>query len=167
MDLWMEEAEHTVCFTGHRFIPASVTTEIRGLLENAITDAYAKGYTRFICGGALGFDTLAARSVLSFRTEHPEVRLLIAVPCADQDAAWNPEDRILYRKILDSADEVRVLSERYIRGCMQVRNRFMVDHSSLCIAWLTKLNGSGTMNTVRYALSQDRTVLNLAIGTNR
>lgn len=163
LDPWCEEADVTVCFTGHRFIPAVELSGVRKRLEDTVSDLYRQGYTRFICGGALGFDTLAALSVLDFRKEHPDVRLLLAVPCADQDESWNPSDRKTYRKILESADGVQVLSDRYTHGCMQTRNRCMVDHSAVCVAWLTKLGRSGTMYTVRYAMSRELRIINLAL----
>ena len=46
-----------------------------------------------------------------------------------------------------------VLSEAYSPGCMQRRNRYMVDHASLVLACY---NGSpgGTMSTLLYARRQ-------------
>ena len=162
-DPWTEEAGVTICFTGHRVIGEAFLQEIRSRLDEAISHAYSEGYRNFVCGGALGFDTLAAQSVLAFRNEYPDVRLMIAVPCSDQDINWNRNDRNTYRKILAAADSVIVLSDKYFPGCMQIRNRYMVEHSSMCIAWLTRLNGSGTLNTVKYALSKNLIIRNLAI----
>lgn len=162
-DHWLNYVEETVCFTGHRFIPAAFASEIRNRLNIEILKAYEKGYRRFICGGAIGFDTLAAQSVIAFRKDHPDVRLLLALPCGDQDENWNGMNRDTYQQIVAAADDVIVLTEKYYRGCMQNRNRYMVDHSSMCIAWLTKLNGSGTLYTVRYALQKDLKIVNLAI----
>jgi Trk K+ transport system NAD-binding subunit len=64
--------------------------------------------------------------------------------------------------VLNEGDEVFVLSDRYYEGCMQARNRFMVDHSSLCFCYMTRFEG-GTWATVRYALHQHLTVRNVAI----
>ena len=44
---------------------------------------------------------------------------------------------------------------------MQVRNRFMVDRSSLCICYMTAFQG-GTASTVHYAQTQKLPVVNVA-----
>ena len=49
----------------------------------------------------------------------------------------------------------------YYNGCMQVRNRYLVDHSSACICYLNNLR-SGTAYTVKYAESQGLQIINLA-----
>lgn len=163
MDHWLADIDVTVCFTGHRFVPAAFVSEIRNRVDHEILKAYENGYRRFICGGAIGFDTLAAMAVIDFKKNHPDVLLLMALPCGDQDENWNTVNRDVYRKIISAADDVIVLAEKYYRGCMQNRNRYMVNHSAMCIAWLTKLNGSGTLYTVRYALQKDLKIVNLAI----
>ena len=35
-------------------------------------------------GGALGFDTLAAQTVLDMKKEYPQLRLILVLPCEDQ-----------------------------------------------------------------------------------
>lgn len=162
-DLWLNETDHTVCFTGHRDIPDDIIPMVKKRLLSVIGQVTKEGYDRFICGGALGFDTLAALAILEYRELHPNIQLLIAVPCSTQSDSWNAEDRAVYRHIIDEADEVRILAEKYTRGCMQNRNMFMVDRSSLCIAWLTSMNGGGTMNTVKYALKKSVRIINVAM----
>lgn len=88
--------------------------------------------TTFYCGGALGFDTLAAQAVLKARRFHPQVKLILALPCRDQAEQWRETDRLFYESIKRRADEVVYLSEHYTRGCMFERNRYMVDHSDVC-----------------------------------
>ena len=152
----------TACFTGHRVIHESDLTVVRAITFAAVRSAYLDGYRVFISGGARGFDTVAAREVLRFRTVHPDVRLVIAVPCAGQSDKWPAADRAEYHSILCDADQVIVLSDIYYDGCMQSRNRFMVDHSSLCFCYMTRFEG-GTWSTVRYALHQGITLRNLAL----
>ena len=43
-----------------------------------------------------------------------------------------------------------------------MRNSYMIDRSYLCIAYMTRLHG-GTLSTVRYALTQDVPVINIAV----
>ena len=154
---------NTVCFTGHRIISAAEIPQIRQRLQVIIRDCYVRGgYRWFICGGALGFDTLAAREVLAAKTEYPDIRLLLAIPCADQAACWNDRDRMQYQEIRELADDEIVLSPHYYKGCMHLRNQFMVHHSSVCICYLRRFSG-GTGYTVRYALSCQREVINLCL----
>ena len=55
-----------------------------------------------------------------------------------------------YQAILECADEVLVMYEHYVRGCMHARNRKMADDSSKCVAFCTEKTG-GTAYTVNYA----------------
>jgi len=151
-----------LCFTGHRHLSGEDQERIIPALRDLLEDVWFRGYRSFLCGGALGFDTLAAREVLCFRESHPEARLVMVVPCASQADHWAARDRAVYRDLLARADETRVLSDFYYAGCMQTRNRFLVDHSSLCVCFLSRLQG-GTWSTVRYALQQNLPVINLAM----
>ena len=152
----------TACFTGHRNIPESDRPQLAKRIQISIRALYKAGYKVFLCGGARGFDTMAATEVLSFRAVHPDVRLVIAVPCASQADRWSKEERDTYQKTLKLADQVIILSDFYYSGCMQARNRFMVDHSSACICCLTHFKG-GTWSTVRYALHCNVRIWNLAM----
>ena len=152
--------QNTVCFTGHRRIEPESVPEIRRRLQEAILRCYGQGFRWFMCGGALGFDTLAAEEVLAFRADHPDTGLFLAIPCAEQAAHWSVSDRRRYDRIRNSADDELVLSPFYFKGCMHVRNRFMVQHSAFCICYLKQFEG-GTGYTVRYALSVSREIVNL------
>ncbi len=148
-----------MCFTGHRDLGGQEQT-LTPLLDQMIGALYRRGYRRFFSGGALGFDLLAAQRVLLFRETHPDVRLIMAIPCADQTAKWPDAECRRYERMLYHADETRVLAPHYYAGCMMVRNRHMVDRSSLCVCYLYKPKG-GTMATVAYAASKGLTLLNL------
>lgn len=153
--------EHTVCFTGHRAISRS-DEQLRPQLDELLELLYQQGYRDFLCGGALGFDMIAADHVVRLREKHPDVRLIFCLPCADQSAKWNRADCSRYERLLYLSDETRVLSPRYYDGCMQARNAYMVDRSYLCVAYMAHLRG-GTLSTVRYAISQDVPVINIAV----
>ena len=153
--------EHTVCFTGHRRLDKQDENLIRQL-GPLLELLYQQGYRDFLCGGALGFDILAAEYVVRLRDKHPDVRLIFCLPCADQSSRWKRADCSHYERLLYLSDETRVLAAQYYEGCMQVRNSYMVDRSYLCIAYMTRLQG-GTLSTVRYALTQDVPVINIAV----
>ena len=59
------------------------------------------------------------------------------------------EDKKLYAEILQSADEQILLSEKYYRGCLHVRNKYMADRADMLITYCKKDTG-GTAWTVKY-----------------
>lgn len=152
----------TACFTGHRKISPEIRSELAARIDKTVEEVYAQGYCCFLCGGALGFDTMAALAVLRARDKHADIRLHLALPCKEQAARWKACNLRVYNEIRDKADRVDVLSDRYYAGCMQMRNRFMVEHSSLCICYWNEPHG-GTAFTVRYAASRRLDIINLAL----
>ena len=148
------------CFTGHRKIPENELPNLQRRLQKAVKGLLKQGVTTFYAGGALGFDTLAAQAVLNARRFHPQVKLILALPCRDQAGRWEERDRLLYESIKRRADEVVYVSEQYTRGCMFERNRYMVDHSDICV-YCTSGEG-GTAYTVRYAEKKEIPIVNLA-----
>ena len=150
------------CFTGHREIPACDIDSIRERLKREIERLYAEnGIATFYAGGATGFDALASEAVIECRAVHPAIRLVIVMPHKEQASLWSAEKKEQHEHIKSSADEVICLAEHYCRGCMQRRNRYMVDHSRICICYLTRDTG-GTVYTVKYARKQGLSVINLA-----
>ena len=150
--------EKSCCFSGHRVL--FDIPDLRKRLTEETEKLIGEGVTRFINGGALGFDLLAAEIVLSLRLNH-NIRLEMALPCPEQDKTWHKRDRIRYNYILDNADKVTYVSDKYYRGCMLARNRYMVDNSEYCIAYLVNQYG-GTYHTVNYALYCNKKVINIA-----
>lgn len=153
--------EITCCFTGHRKISADKIPFVRRNLREAIYAACTEGYRRFVCGGALGFDTMAAIEVLSFKKMFSDIRLILIYPCLDQDRKWSEEDKTIYKKIYEMCDECYAMSEKYTDSCMHLRNRAMVDQSSKVIAYL-KNDKSGTAYTYNYAQKRGVDCINIA-----
>ena len=155
--------EKTCCFTGHRELPEEQLPQLKQALFKVIVRLASQGVTRFACGGALGFDTLAAQMVLMVKEAFPQIELLLILPCKTQEKYWPKEDQEIYREILARADRVVFVSETYIQGCMQKRNRLLVEGSSVCVCYCTKKQG-GTFYTVRYARQKGLDLINLAEG---
>lgn len=153
--------EKTCCFTGHRDIPLIQLPIIKNKLKNTIIEYIEKGYCYFGAGGALGFDTLAAQTVLKLKETYPQIKLILVLPCLTQTRGWKEADVKEYERIKNLADKVVYTSQEYTRGCMFKRNRHLVDFSSLCIAYLTKDEG-GTAYTVKYAKQNGLNIINLA-----
>lgn len=151
----------TCCFTGHRQIPPGEQSEIENKLECTITGLYQKGIRCYEAGGALGFDALAAKAVIRLREKCPGMELILVLPCLTQTRGWRPEDIAEYERIKAQADEVIYTAQQYTKGCMHIRNRYMVDHSGICVCYLTNESG-GTAYTVRYAKEQGLEIINIA-----
>ena len=146
--------EKTACFSGHRIIAPDQKARVVAALRAAVDLLIAEGFMRFICGGALGFDTLAAQAVLTAREKNPDVCLCLALPYKGQEGAWPQADKVVYAKIMAAADEVHYTSEAYDKACMHVRNRYMVDHSSVLVTYCNRASG-GTVYTIGYAAAQN------------
>ena len=150
----------TVCFTGHRKIPPEQAGALGRQLKSTLIQLINDGYRYFGAGGALGYDTLAAQTVLELKTQYPDVKLILVLPCLSQTRGWSARDIEIYEDIKSKADKVVYTSQEYTRGCMHKRNRHLVDNSSVCVCYLTESTG-GTAYTVDYARRNKLTVINL------
>ena len=156
-----EKRLRRVCFTGHRTIPMLKKWKIEKRLKDTLETLIEEGYCYFGAGGALGFDTIAAQTVLNLKKKHPEIKLILVLPCKNQTRGWDEKDISAYESIIEQADKVVYTQEHYDRGCMFKRNRHLVDNSSVCVAYLTEEKG-GTAYTVNYANQKGVKVINVA-----
>ena len=101
-----------VAFTGYRpeklpFIESSDDEEylrFRRTLRNVIRRLCECGYTEFVSGMALGFDTWVAEDVLSLKADFPAIKLLCAIPFPEQAAKWSRADRLRRERIIESVE---------------------------------------------------------------
>lgn len=157
----MMNRRQTCCFTGHRLIPAEQYEPLKERLTDTIKLLIDQGVLYYGAGGALGFDTLAAQAVLAAKAKSPEVRLILVLPCLTQAQGWPEKDRQVYEAIKSQADKIVYTSQEYTRDCMFKRNRHLVDHSGVCVCYMTKASG-GTAYTVDYAKQHGLKIMNLA-----
>ena len=152
-----------VCFTGHRNV--KVTNELMVRLKKTLTDLIESGFDTFIAGGALGWDSIAAKAVLNLREVYPHIRLYLVLPCSseEQTAKWNDSQRAEYQNILNAADKVEFTSDHYYDGCMKVRNARLVELADCCVCYYDNRGRSGTGQTVRMAKNKGIDVINLAV----
>lgn len=101
-DRWQRHL--STSFTGHRHIANCVETKRK--VEDAVRSCYKNGQRFFYVGGAIGFDTIAAESVLKLKEEFPDIVLIVVVPFPQQDKLFNDSYRNRYFNILNMADEV-------------------------------------------------------------
>lgn len=150
----------TCAFTGHRKIKPEHMHKIGDLVARAIEYAYREGCRDFCVGGALGFDTVAAKEVILFRMSHPDTRLLVVAPCKNQADGWSESQVAMYEYVLSSADHVEYVADEYVDGCMRWRNQRLVNLSDILIAYVSR-DFSGAAQTVRMAKAAGKTVYNL------
>ena len=148
------------CFTGHRAMTEDEIRDASMLISEQVRRLYEKGIRNYYAGGALGFDLAAAVTVLNMKRLYPDITLNLALPCPEYQSKWSRSETQLFDRVRSRADSEVYVSESYHRGCMQMRNKYMVDRSTVCIAYMKKREG-GTYNTVTYALKKGRQVINL------
>ena len=172
-----------VCFTGPRpsklggydlnsYMNFIILQRVINCLESLLDKSNHCYY--FIVGGALGFDTICAITVLDLKEKYKDrIKLEVAVPFKDQSIVWkSKEDITRYNYILENADKVTyvdtlaqydtktTISGKYHVAKLQKRNEYMVDNSSVVITWYNG-SGGGTDNCLRYAKRHDKTIINL------
>ena len=151
----------TVCFSGHRIIADEKLTLVMQKLEIMIENLINDGYLYFLAGGALGFDTISALSVLKLKKKYPHIRLFLILPCISQADRWSSENRAIYEAVKADADKISYISIEYTNDCMYKRNRQLVENSSVCICYLKEKTG-GTAYTVNYAKQRGHKIYNIA-----
>lgn len=158
------------CFTGYR--PAKFPfplkkgdkeyTEFENRLTETVLSLCDRGVLTFYTGMAMGFDIIAAETVLNIRDMcfSKAVRLSAVVPFKGQPSSFDEEWRRRYETVLSSADETVVLSNDYYNGCFHRRNKFMVDNSEVVVTWFDGQSG-GTASTLHYADRRQKEIINL------
>ena len=157
----MDLRAKTCCFSGHRSMSGEEKLKVAVRLRKIIEEQIKAGVVFYGAGGALGFDALAAQTVLEMKKEYPQLRLILVLPCENQTRGWRSEDIAVYEDIKCRSDKVVYVSREYTTDCMHRRNRHLVDHSGTCICYLTKTSG-GTAYTADYARKKGLRIINLA-----
>ena len=137
----MNNKATTVCFSGHRVFQ-DPTADIEKKLDKAVRDCISKGAECFITGGALGFDTLAARTVIRLREEFPQIKLILALPCPPQAQTlkWSAPQVAEYREILGflfyCKEKGHLSSKSVLNSLFRYGLRFLRHYNSFCNAGL-------------------------------
>lgn len=152
------DCEHTCCVTGHRDIPADKADLIRSQLTSAVQAAIACGYTHFISGFAAGVDLMFAEIIAELKASHA-ITLEAAIPYPGR--MKTPD--MTFQRLIRICDIVKTHSAGYLKKCYRVRNRYMVDHSSLVIAVYDGRKTGGTATTVRYASKLGRSIKQISV----
>ncbi len=143
----------------------------RGELEIAISNTLYEilerehlecGVDTFLCGMAVGFDTLAAKVVLTLKLRYPTLRLIAVVPFVGQEVQFSPLDQDIYREILAKADHTFVIEPRgYSAASYHQRNSFLIEFAKKIISYHDGNPRSGTASTLRKAAERGVEVINI------
>lgn len=151
----------SAAFTGHRFYDFSQREFIQERLTSAISEVYDHGIRNFISGFALGIDLMAAQLVQSLKCNLPGISLTAAIPFKSQAERYNIYDKRVYRRLLELADKVIVLSDCYYPRCFLDRDEFMVENASYLIAYYDGREKGGTYYTVKKARARGIPIINV------
>ena len=144
----------SACFTGHRKMKddeGAISDKLYSLLERLYDE---ESISDFYAGGAVGFDTVAAKCVLKLRENHKYVKLHLILPCSNEEQTRNltASQKNEFNDILKRADSVEYTSPHYYRGCMSSRNKRLVECAEdCCICYYDSTVKSGTAQTVELA----------------
>ena len=163
--------EKSCCFTGYRpsKFPFSLEdgsseyTDFENSLTNTILSLADNNCRTFYTGMAMGFDIIAAETVILLKKSRnfsPTLELVCAVPFKGQKNCFPDDWKERYNRILESCDKKIILSDSYFGGCFFKRNHYMVDKSDYVLTWFDGKRG-GTMETLNYAAKKGREVINL------
>lgn len=163
----MKETNYCCSFTGHR--PAKLPfanensqgcTALKNRLYKEIKDMVDCGILTFYTGMAEGVDIWCAEIVLALRCIFPEknIALNAVVPYKGQERYWDEAWKSRYNEILSIADNVTIMHEKYVNGCLFERNRYLVDVSDYIIGVFCNTSG-GTKYTLDYAKKNGRNII--------
>jgi uncharacterized phage-like protein YoqJ len=150
-----------VFFTGHR--PKGLYGDRNAqvaILKALIIGIWNQGFSRFITGGAVGLDQMAAEIVADLRdTLYKDMVLVIARPFPSQASMWPAHVQQAFQLLCSRANEVYDVSpDPYTAYKMQIRNEWMVNNAEIGIAMWNGASG-GTANCVRYAQKKGKPIL--------
>lgn len=147
----------SVAFSGHRTYQDEACEELRCV----VVRLYDEGYRRFLCGMAWGFDLAAGEAVAELKRTHSDVELVAALPYRNFSKLFHADDAAQYKRVIEEADAVVAVSDVESRAAYRMRNDYLVDNSSVLVAWFDGQPRGGTAYTVRRARRKGVRVENL------
>jgi uncharacterized phage-like protein YoqJ len=135
-------------------------------LRDIVDSLYVSGVRHYICGMARGADTYFCEAVLDMREQlrsggRDVVTVEAAIPCETQARRWPEPDRERYNALVARCDKQTLISREYTPDCMQKRNKYMVDNSSVLVAVFDGKFG-GTMSTRAYAAKRGLEIIDVS-----
>jgi len=155
----------TCCFTGHRILPMDQMKEIERRTAQEVRRLVNKHNVRFFgVGGAIGYDTLAAKVLFRLReTEFPHIKIILVYPFETFTDRWTPTQKAEYKKLFPQYDKRVCMCSQSLTAAYLTRDRHLVEGSAYCICYCTR-NFGGTAYTVKYAIQKGLQIRNVAPG---
>lgn len=148
-----------IAFTGHRQLGVD-TSILEKDLTHQLLECYQMGYNNFIVGGAVGFDMLVAEVALHLKEQYSNIELFVAIPYKGHHSNFSENDKERYKQIAKRVTSF-TLSERYYKACFLHRNDYMLANCSLLVAYYDGTFRSGTSYTIRRAVQNNISIINL------
>lgn len=151
---------YTVAFFGHRYIDNPFLIEER--LEEQIYKLLSEHeYVDFLVGRNGDFDRCVSSTVLRvrkrYRDDNSSLILMLPYPTAEY---LNNEES--FHNYYTEVEISYAASKAHPKSAIQIRNREMVDRADLILCCIERENG-GAWQTVKYAMSQGKKTINLAM----
>ncbi len=128
------------------------------ILDEEFEGLVNEGYTHFISGMADGADLDFAELVIRYREYYENIVLEAALPYPTNMKRLMDGNRITKADILGKTNLIHTVSDHYYNGCMQKRNKYMVDKCDLVFAIWNGEEKGGTWDTIRYARKQNKPI---------
>ena len=155
------------CVTGHRPAGFPFPYDREGMefpcyhheLSLEIEKIVLMGCTEFISGMADGVDLDFADIVLYLRDyKEYDITLEAAMPYPVIPTKKPTEYSERRDDVLFDCDTIFEVSPFFHKGCMQKRNRYMVDKADIVLAVWNGEEKGGTWDTIKYARSKNKTI---------
>ena len=113
------------------------------IVVNDITDVY--------CGMADGCDIVYGIATLVLKDSGHPVKLHCILPCKNYNSK-----HLWFKELKKNADEWIELSDKFYKGCDNVRDQYMVDHSDKLFAIWDGNKSGGVWSTIKKAQKKGR-----------
>ena len=150
---------YTVAFFGHRYIDNILKVEEQ--LEDHIRKLLQEHeYVDFLVGRNGDFDQCVSSSVLRVRKNYRDDNssLILVLPYPTSEYINNEQ---YFEEYYNEIEVSYAASKAHPKSAFQIRNREMVDKADLIICFVEE-NTGGAWQTVKYAIEQGKTVINLS-----
>ncbi len=125
-----------IAFTGQRQLPKGQNLKkLEGRLYAEIEKSIIEGYTTFLFGAALGWDQLCAKVVIQHKIQYPHIKLKAIIPFPGQENRWSGQEKSDYHALLQSCDEIIIVSQSFHKDCYRIRDQYLVDNAAKLIAY--------------------------------
>jgi len=147
------------CGFGHREVFEKISEQLEAVVLKAIKDDCDVFYT-----GAMGeFDSLFSSAVRKAKKKYPQIKLICVKPYMTNDVNTN---RDYYATMYDDVVIPDELAGIHYKAAIKARNRWIVDHSDLVVAYTVRDHG-GAYEAVRYAQREAKSIIQIGKSHNK